>query len=114
MASFMQTAKKYANSADIPKMNRYTASGYVAMKVLAEGMKQCGRNLTRACTIAKLEELKGFKTDIMPPISFSSKLYAFFNYPLLTIGVIVKIHFQAIKLLLKGAKFYKKPATTTT
>ena len=48
------------------------------------------------------------------PISFSSKLYAFFNYPLLTIGVIVKIHFQAIKLLLKGAKFYKKPATTTT
>ncbi|SMC63875.1 DUF1365 domain-containing protein [Polynucleobacter kasalickyi] len=48
------------------------------------------------------------------PITFASKLNAFFNYPLLTFGVIVKIHFQAIKLLVKGAKFYKKPATTTT
>lgn len=48
------------------------------------------------------------------PINLSSKLHAFFNYPLLTFGVIVKIHYQAIKLLLKGAKFYKKPSITTT
>lgn len=85
MASFMQLAKKYANPTDLPKMNRYTAIGYVAMKVLAEGMNQCGRNLTRACTIAKLEELKGFKTGIMPPISFSSKqhLSEVSGYPIL-------------------------------
>jgi len=45
-------------------------------------------------------------------ITFRSKLHAFFNYPMLTFGVIVKIHWQALKLLIKGAKFYKKPVTT--
>ncbi|MDB5861598.1 MAG: hypothetical protein JWQ76_5287 [Ramlibacter sp.] len=85
MAGFLALAKKHANPADLPKMNRYTAIGYVAMKVLAEGMKQCGRNLTRACTMAKLEGLKAFKTGIMPPISFSGKqhLSEVTGYPIL-------------------------------
>jgi branched-chain amino acid transport system substrate-binding protein len=85
MAGFVALAKKHANAADIPKMNRYTAIGYVAMKVLAEGMKQCGRNLTRACTMSKLEGMKDFKTGIMPPISFSAKqhLSEVSGYPIL-------------------------------
>lgn len=73
MAGFVTLAKKYANPSDLPKMNRYTLIGYVAMKVLAEGMRQCGRTLTRACTISRLDSLKDFKTGIMPPITFSAK-----------------------------------------
>jgi hypothetical protein len=38
-----------------------------------------------------------------------SKLRAIFNFPFLTLSVVLKIHWQAVKLWIKGAKFYKKP-----
>lgn len=38
-----------------------------------------------------------------------SKLRAIFNFPFLTFSVVLKIHWQAVKLWVKGAKFYKKP-----
>jgi DUF1365 family protein len=47
-------------------------------------------------------------------VNFATRFRAFFRYPLLTFGVIVKIHWQALKLWIKGAKFYKKPSTSHT
>ncbi len=36
-------------------------------------------------------------------------LFAFFRYPLMTIGVVARIHWQAMKLWLKGAGYRSKP-----
>lgn len=51
-------------------INRYTEVGYASGRVLIEAMKRCGKDLTRACTIAELEKTKDLKTGVMAPISF--------------------------------------------
>jgi DUF1365 family protein len=43
------------------------------------------------------------------PITDSKLLFAFLRYPLLTFGVIFRIHWQAAKLFIKGVPFFKKP-----
>jgi DUF1365 family protein len=43
------------------------------------------------------------------PLDWKSKCKAIASFPFLTFGVITKIHWQALKLWLKGAHFYKKP-----
>ena len=40
-------------------------------------------------------------------------LRAFFGYPLMTFGVIVKIHWQALRLWIKRVPFHRKPAPPT-
>ena len=40
-------------------------------------------------------------------------LYAFFRYPLMTFGVVARIHWQALKLWLKGAGYRAKPVPPT-
>jgi len=42
-------------------------------------------------------------------LNYSSKMRAIISFPFLTLSVILKIHWQAVKLWVKGAKFYKKP-----
>ncbi|MGS0742271.1 DUF1365 domain-containing protein [Glaciimonas sp. GG7] len=44
------------------------------------------------------------------PIADSAVLRAFFRYPMMTIGVILRIHWQALKLWRKRLPFYSKPA----
>ncbi len=44
-------------------------------------------------------------------LNSSSKMRAILSFPFLTLSVILKIHWQAFKLWIKGAKFYKKPKT---
>lgn len=43
------------------------------------------------------------------PLDWKNKFKAIASFPVLTFGVITKIHWQALKLWLKGAHFYKKP-----
>ena len=43
------------------------------------------------------------------PLNHLTKWRAILSFPLLTAGVIFKIHWQALQLFLKGAKFHKKP-----
>jgi DUF1365 family protein len=42
-------------------------------------------------------------------LSSANVLRAFFSYPLMTIGVVVKIHWQALKLFFKRVPFFSKP-----
>ncbi|NDP58330.1 MAG: DUF1365 domain-containing protein [Oxalobacteraceae bacterium] len=42
-----------------------------------------------------------------------SVLRGFFSYPLMTLGVIVRIHWQALKLFFKRVPFYSKPTPPT-
>jgi uncharacterized protein len=43
------------------------------------------------------------------PLTSKSVLTAFFKTPLMTIGVLMRIHWQAIKLLVKRVRFFSKP-----
>jgi DUF1365 family protein len=47
---------------------------------------------------------------VATPLSERSVAKAFFTYPLQTIGVMVRIHYQALRLFIKRAPFYPKPA----
>lgn len=43
------------------------------------------------------------------PLNSKSLARAFFGYPLMTLGVILRIHYQALRLWLKRAPFFSKP-----
>ena len=43
------------------------------------------------------------------PLSDAAVLKAFFTYPLMTFGVIVRIHWQALRLWCKRVPFFRKP-----
>ena len=42
-------------------------------------------------------------------LSTANTLRAFFSYPLMTVGVVIRIHFQALKLFIKRVPFFSKP-----
>ena len=43
------------------------------------------------------------------PLGSAALIRAFFHYPWLTVGVVFRIHWQALKLWLKRVPFFKKP-----
>lgn len=72
--AFTEKAKKYASAEEVGAINRYTYLTYVGLHALAEGMKRCGKDLTRACTIEQLRGLKDFDTQgVSAPISFDNE-----------------------------------------
>jgi branched-chain amino acid transport system substrate-binding protein len=72
--AFIEKAKKYATPEEVAAINRYTYVTYVGLSAMAEAMKQCGKDLTRACTIEKLKGLKNFDTQgVSAPISFDNE-----------------------------------------
>lgn len=48
-------------------------------------------------------------SGIAAPISSASVARAFFGYPLMTVGVVVRIHLQALRLWLRRVPFFSKP-----
>ena len=42
-------------------------------------------------------------------LTATNALKAFFSYPLMTFGVVLRIHFQALKLFIKRVPFFSKP-----
>lgn len=72
--AFLEKAKKYATADEVAGMNRYTYITYVGLHTLAEAMKRCGQELTRACTVEQLRGLKDFDTQgLTAPISFDNE-----------------------------------------
>ncbi|KAF3997331.1 DUF1365 domain-containing protein [Glaciimonas immobilis] len=49
-------------------------------------------------------------TTLSVPLSNRLVAKAFFRYPIMTVGVILRIHWQALKLWRKRVPFYRKPA----
>ncbi len=70
---FKAMAKKYVSDEELAAVSRYTYVGYIGLKTLAHAMEECGKDLTRACTIQKLRELKNFDTGgLSAPVSFDN------------------------------------------
>jgi branched-chain amino acid transport system substrate-binding protein len=69
----MELAKKHLNADDYANFNRYTVSGYVGTKVLAEGIRRCGAAVTRVCVVDQLNKLQNYSTGgLTGPISFNN------------------------------------------
>lgn len=49
-------------------------------------------------------------SGVVQPASDKLLAFAFVRYPFMTLGVIVRIHWQAAKLFIKRVPFFKKPA----
>ncbi len=70
---FLAANRKYMSDSDVQAVNRYTFITYAGLKVMAEAMKACGKDLTRACTIANLRKVHDFQTDgLTAAISFDN------------------------------------------
>ena len=69
--AFMAKVKQLLPEGDLPKVNRFTFTGYAGTKVLLEAINQCGKALTWECTIEKLEAMRNFDTGVLnSPVSF--------------------------------------------
>lgn len=72
MAKFMGLAQKYLSSDELKSLNRYSITAYVGALLMEDAIKRCGKALTRACVVDKLEATKNFSTDgLASPISFA-------------------------------------------
>jgi ABC-type branched-subunit amino acid transport system substrate-binding protein len=73
--AFMEKASKYISAEEMEAVNRYTFVTYAAVHTLAEAMRGCGQELTRACTIENLRAIENFDVGgIMAPISLNNEL----------------------------------------
>jgi ABC-type branched-subunit amino acid transport system substrate-binding protein len=70
---FLDRTRKYLTPEEQKGVNRYTLTSYSAARAMFAAMEKCGRNLTRACTVAELKKLKNYDVGgIMAPISFDN------------------------------------------
>jgi ABC-type branched-subunit amino acid transport system substrate-binding protein len=71
--AFIESAEKSLSKDELAGINRYTLLSYAGLKVIAEAMSRCGKELTRACAIDQLKKIKNFETaGLMAPISFDN------------------------------------------
>jgi hypothetical protein len=49
-------------------------------------------------------------SGVLEPLTAASMRRAFFGMPLMTLGVVARIHWQALRLALKRVPFFRKPA----
>ncbi|WP_332688799.1 ABC transporter substrate-binding protein [Bosea sp. (in: a-proteobacteria)] len=71
---FRELAKRFVPEGELKNISRYTYVSYIGMKALAHAMQQCGRELTRACTVEKLRQIKGLETGgLSAPVDFGNE-----------------------------------------
>ena len=69
--SFSEKLAKFLSAEELPKVNRYTYTGYASTRALFDAMGRCGKALTWDCTNAELAKVQGLETGVMTPISFT-------------------------------------------
>jgi branched-chain amino acid transport system substrate-binding protein len=75
MAKFMGLAQKYLAPDELKSLNRYSITAYVGALLMEDAIRRCGKALTRACVVDKLEATKNFSTDgLASPISFGPNI----------------------------------------
>ena len=72
MAKFIGLAQKYISADEQKSLNRYSITAYVGALLMEDAIRRCGKALTRACVVEKLETTKNFSTDgLASPINFA-------------------------------------------
>ena len=72
MAKFIGLAQKYLSADEQKSLNRYSITAYVGALLMEDAIRRCGKALTRACVVEKLETTKNFSTDgLASPINFA-------------------------------------------
>ena len=70
---FLAMAKQFTTPEELAGVSRYTFVTYVGLKSLAHAMQECGKELTRACTIDKLRQTKNLDTGgLSAPVNFDN------------------------------------------
>ena len=92
-----------------------TVAGSYRFRFMATGLQ--GGGAQRPRTVARIDHHDGagalLQTSVsgeLHPITRAGLRAAFFGMPLMTLGVIVRIHWQALKLLGKRVPWFHKPA----
>jgi len=70
--AFTDKLGKYLTPEEMPRVNRYTYTGYAATRALFEAMGKCGKALTWDCTNTELTNVRNLDTGVMTPVSFSA------------------------------------------
>jgi branched-chain amino acid transport system substrate-binding protein len=70
--AFTDKLGKYLAADEMPKVNRYSYTGYAATRALFEAMGKCGKALTWDCTNTELSKVRNLDTGVMTPVSFSA------------------------------------------
>ena len=69
----VESAQKHLSADEQASLSRYSISGYVGIRVMAEAIKRCDKRLTRACVTEQLGKLKDFATGgLSGPISLDN------------------------------------------
>ena len=69
-AGLLKLVDKYVPKEDQAKANRYTMLGFISMKVMADAIAKCGKDVTRDCVSSNLEKTKNFNAGVGAPVSF--------------------------------------------
>lgn len=69
--AFTEKLAKYLSAEEMPKVNRYTYTGYASTRALFDAIGRCGKALTWDCTNAELAKVKNLETGVMAPITFT-------------------------------------------
>lgn len=70
--ALLEKARTYLAPDEIGKLNRYSLTGYVGARLLFDAIGRCGREVTRACVVAKLETTHALDMGgLTSPISFT-------------------------------------------
>jgi DUF1365 family protein len=77
------------------------------------------REMSRTVACIDYDDAQGplIETSVsgrLEPLSISNMRRAVWRYPAMTLGVVVRIHWQALKLFFKGAPFFGKPTPPAT
>jgi ABC-type branched-subunit amino acid transport system substrate-binding protein len=70
--AFTDKLAKHLTAEEMPRVNRYTYTGYAATRALFEAMGKCGKALTWDCANNELAKVRNLDTGVMTPVSFSA------------------------------------------
>ncbi|HSW20868.1 MAG TPA: ABC transporter substrate-binding protein [Ramlibacter sp.] len=71
---FLKLVERYVPKDDQPKANRYTMLGFISMKVMADAIAKCGKDVTRDCVSSNLEKTRNFAAGVGAPVSYGPNI----------------------------------------
>jgi len=71
---YRELMAKYAPDAKLSNFAMW--GGFISAKLLTEGLRRAGKDVTREKLVEAMETISDFKTDVFPPISYGPKVRA--------------------------------------